>query len=184
MKRKIISAERVLQSIRWIRGQKVLIDSDLATLYGVTTGNLNKAVKRNVDRFPSDFTFQLEPEELANLKFQFGIPSWGGRRRSRPYVFTEQGIAMLSSVLNSERAVKVNIAIMRAFVKLRRMLDTNRELAQKFSELERRVGKHDEEIVEILEAIRQLMTPPEKPPREIGFHVREQPPRNRATKPA
>lgn len=184
MKRKIISAERVLQSIRWIRGQKVLLDSDLATLYGVTTGNLNKAVKRNVDRFPSDFMFQLEPEELANLKFQFGIPSWGGRRRSRPYVFTEQGIAMLSSVLNSERAVKVNIAIMRAFVKLRRMLDTNRELAQKFSELERRVGKHDEEIVEILEAIRQLMTPPEKPPREIGFHVREQPPRYRATKPA
>jgi hypothetical protein len=184
MKRKIISAERVLQSIRWIRGQKVLIDSDLATLYGVTTGNLNKAVKRNADRFPSDFAFQLEPEELANLKFQFGIPSWGGRRRSRPYVFTEQGIAMLSSVLNSKRAVKVNIAIMRAFVKLRRMLDTNRELAQKFSELERRVGKHDEEIVEILEAIRQLMTPPEKPPREIGFHVREQPPRYRATKPA
>ena len=184
MKRKIISAERVLQSIRWIRGQKVLLDSDLATLYGVTTGNLNKAVKRNVNRFPSDFMFQLEPEELANLKFQFGIPSWGGRRRSRPYVFTEQGIAMLSSVLNSERAVKVNIAIMRAFVKLRRMLDTNRELAQKFSELERRVGKHDEEIVEILEAIRQLMTPPEKPPREIGFHVREQPPRYRATKPA
>jgi hypothetical protein len=184
MKRKIISAERVLQSILWIRGQKVLIDSDLATLYGVTTGNLNKAVKRNVHRFPSDFTFQLGPEELANLKFQFGIPSWGGRRRSRPYVFTEQGIAMLSSVLNSKRAVKVNIAIMRAFVKLRRMLDTNRELAQKFSELERRVGKHDEEIVEILEAIRQLMTPPEKPPREIGFHVREQPPRYRAAKPA
>ena len=150
----------------------------------MTTGNLNKAVKRNVNRFPSDFMFQLEPEELANLKFQFGIPSWGGRRRSRPYVFTEQGIAMLSSVLNSERAVKVNIAIMRAFVKLRRMLDTNRELAQKFSELERRVGKHDEEIVEILEAIRQLMTPPEKPPREIGFHVRKQPPRYRATKPA
>ena len=91
---------------------------------------------------------------------------------------------MLSSVLNSERAVKVNIAIMRAFVKLRQMLDTNRELAQKFSELERRVGKHDEEIVEILEAIRQLMAPPEKPPREIGFHVREKPPRYRATKPA
>jgi hypothetical protein len=184
MSKGIIPIERVVQSIRWIRGQKVLIDSDLATLYGVTTGNLNKAVKRNVDRFPSDFMFQLEPEEVANLKFQFGISSWGGRRRSRPYVFTEQGIAMLSSVLNSERAVKVNIAIMRAFVKLRRMLDTNRELAQKFSELERRVGKHDEEIVGILEAIRQLMAPPEKPPREIGFHVREQPPRYRATKPA
>ena len=179
MKRKIISAERVLQSIRWIRGQKVLIDSDLATLYGVTTGNLNKAVKRNVDRFPSDFTFQLEPEELANLKFQFGIPSWGGRRRSRPYVFTEQGIAMLSSVLNSERAVKVNIAIMRAFVKLRETLETNRQLARKFAELERRVGKHDRKIDAILEAIRQLMAPPEKPRREIGFHVREKAPRYR-----
>jgi ORF6N domain-containing protein len=117
--------------------------------------------------------FQLKPEELANLKFQFGISSWGGRRRSPPYVFTEQGIAMLSSVLNSERAVKVNIAIMRAFVKLRQMRETNRELAQKFAELEKRVGKHDEEIAVILEAIRQLMAPPEKPSREIGFHVRE-----------
>jgi hypothetical protein len=184
MSEQIIPAEQIALRIRRFRGEKVLLDFDLAVLYGVTTGNLNKAVKRNVDRFPSDFMFQLEPEELANLKFQFGIPSWGGRRRSRPYVFTEQGIAMLSSVLNSERAVKVNIAIMRAFVKLRRMLDTNRELAQKFSELESRVGKHDEEIVEILEAIRQLMASPEKPPREIGFHVREQPPRYRATKPA
>jgi hypothetical protein len=173
MSKAIIPIERVVRSIRWIRGQKVLLDSDLAALYGVTTGNLNKAVKRNTDRFPSDFMFQLKPEELANLKFQFGISSWGGRRRSRPYVFTEQGIAMLSSVLNSERAIKVNIAIMRAFVKLRQMLHTNRELAQRFSELERRVGKHDEGIAAILEAIRQLMTPPEKPRRQIGFHVRE-----------
>src|SRR4029453_3535186 len=166
----------------WIRGRKVLLDPDLATLYGVTTGNLNKAVKRNADRFPSDFMFQLKPEELANLKFQFGISSWGCRRRSRPYVFTEQGIAMLSSVLNSERAVKVNIAIMRAFVRLRQALDTNRELARKLSELERRVGKHDEEIVGILEAIRKLMAPSEKPRREIGFHVRENAPRYRVTK--
>ena len=184
MSKEIIPAEQIALRIRHFRGEKVLLDSDLATLYGVSTGNLNKAVKRNVDRFPSDFMFQLKPEELASLKFQFGISSWGGRRRSRPYVFTEQGIAMLSSVLNSERAVKVNIAIMRAFVKLRQMLDTNRELAQKFSELDRRVGKHDEEIVEILEAIRQLMAPPEKPPREIGFHVREKPSRYRATKSA
>jgi hypothetical protein len=103
-------------------------------------------------------------------------------KRYRYYAFTEQGIAMLSSVLNSKRAVKVNIAIMRAFVKLRQMLDTNRELAQRFSELERRVGKQDEEIVGILEAIRQLMAPPEKPHREIGFHVREKPPRYRVTK--
>jgi DNA-binding PadR family transcriptional regulator len=107
------------------------------------------------------------------LKSQFVISSWGGLRRARPYAFTEQGVAMLSSVLNSERAVKVNIAMMRAFVKLRQMIDTNRELAQKFSELERRVGKHDDEIAAILEAIRRLMTPPEKPRREIGFHVGE-----------
>ena len=108
-----------------------MLDSDLAALYGVTTGNLNKAVKRNAERFPTDFMFQLDAEEVANLKFQFGISSWGGRRRL-PYAFTEQGVAMLSSVLNSERAVKVNIAIMRAFVKLRRDTRTrNRELATK-----------------------------------------------------
>ena len=172
MGKAIIPVERVAQSIRWIRGQKVLLDSDLAVLYGVTTGNLNKTVKRNAERFPTDFMFHLGAEEVANLKFQFGISSWGGRRRL-PYAFTEQGVAMLSSVLNSERAVKVNIAIMRAFVKLRETLDTNRELARKFAELERRVGKHDEEIAAILEAMRQLMTPPEKPRREIGFHVRE-----------
>src|SRR6266705_1956431 len=179
MSKEIIPIERVAQSIRWIRGQKVLLDSDLAALYDVTTGNLNKAVKRNADRFPSDFMFQLKPEELANLKFQFGISSWGGRRRSRPYVFTEQGIAMLSSVLNSERAIKVNIAIMRAFVKLRQMLDMNRELARKFSDLERRVDQNDEDIAAILEAIRQLMAPPERTRREIGFHVRERTPHYR-----
>jgi len=182
MSKEIIPIERIAQSIRWIRGQKVLLDSDLAALYGVTTGNLNKALKRNSDRFPPDFMFELKPEELTNLKFQFGISRWGGRRRSRPHVFTEQGIAMLSSVLNSERAIKVNIAIMRAFVKLRQILETNRELAKKFSELEQRVGKHDEEIDAILEAIRQLMAPPDRPRREIGFHVREKAPRYRARK--
>jgi ORF6N domain len=125
--------------------------------------------------------FQLDAEEVANLKFQFGISSWGGRRRL-PCAFTEQGVAMLSSVLNSERAVKVNIAIMRAFVQLRETLDTNRELARKFSELEQCVGKHDDEIAAILEAIRQLMAPPEKATREIGFHVREKVPRYRLRK--
>ena len=161
--------ERIARAILVIRGEKVMLDSDLAALYGVTTGNLNKAVKRNAERFPTDFMFQLDAEEVANLKFQFGISSWGGRRRL-PYAFTEQGVAML---LNSERVLKVNIAIMRAFVKLRGTLDTNRELARKFAELERRVGKHDEEITAILEVIRQLMAAPEKPRREIGFHVRE-----------
>ena len=179
MGKEFVPVERIARAILVIRGEKVMLDSDLAALYGVTTGNLNKAVKRNADRFPTDFMFQLDAEEVANLKFQFGISSWGGRRLL-PYAFTEQGVAMLSSVLNSERAVKVNIAIMRAFVKLRETLDTNRELATKFAELERRVGKHDEEIAAILEAIRQLMAPSEKPRREIGFHVRERAGRYRA----
>jgi hypothetical protein len=179
MSKEIIPVQRIAQSIRWIRGQKVLLDSDLAALYGVTTGNLNKAVKRNAQRFPSDFMFRLSTQEVQNLRFQFGISRWGGRR-ALPYVFTEQGIAMLSSVLNSDRAIRVNIAIMRVFVKLRQALETNRELAQNFSELEQRVGKHDEEIAAILEAIRRLMAPPKKPRREIGFHVREKAPRYRA----
>ena len=182
MSKEIIPIERVVQSIRWFRGQKVLLDSDLAALYGVTTGNLNKAVSRNRDRFPSDFMFQLSAEEAEDLIFQIGRSKGRGGRRHRPYAFTEQGIAMLSSILNSDRAIRVNIAIMRAFVKLRQMLETNRELARKFSELERRVGKHDQEIAAILEAIRQLMTPPEKPRREIGFHVREKAARYRIRK--
>jgi ORF6N domain len=149
----------------------------------VSAGAVVQAVKRNANRFPKDFLFQLTVEELTNLKSQIVISSWGGRRHL-PYAFTEQGVAMLSSVLNSERAVKVNIAIMRAFVKLRRALENNRELARKFSQLEQRVGKHDEEIRAIIDAIRQLMAPPEKPKREIGFHVREQSPATERTRPA
>ena len=193
MKRQIIPAARIAQSIHFLRGQKVILDFDLAQLYSVTTGNLNKAVKRNRDRFPADFMFQLTAEEAARLIFQFGIsnkdprlksqsviskPGRGGRRH-QPYAFTEQGVAMLSSVLKSERAVNVNIAIMRAFVKLREALETNRELARKFADLGKRVGKHDEEISAIIDAIRQLMAPPRKPAREIGFHVREGGPRYR-----
>jgi ORF6N domain len=192
MSEEIILVERIAQSIRWIRGQKVLLDSDLASLYGVATKVLNQAVKRNRERFPGDFMFQLNSEETRFLRSQFVtlgkgmqtnwsqiVTSSGKHRgkRYRPYAFSEQGIAMLSSVLNSDRAIRVNIAIMRAFVKLRQTLETNRELAQKFSELERRVGKHDNEIAAILEAIRQLMMPPEKSRREIGFHVREKVPR-------
>jgi hypothetical protein len=173
MKKEIIPVEGISRSIRYLRGDKVLLDSDLAQPYGVTTGNLNKAVNRNRDRFPSDFMFRLTTEETEHLIFQIGRSKGRGGRRHRPYAFTEQGVPMLSTVLNSARAVKVNIAIMRTFVRLRRMLETNRELAQKFSDFERRVGKHDEEISAIIEAIRQLMTPPEKPRREIGFHLRE-----------
>ena len=181
MSKEIVPVERIARLIFVFRKQKVMLDSDLASLYGVTTGNLNKAVKRNAQRFPSDFMFQLTAEEAEGLIFQFGRSKGRGGRRHRPYAFTEQGIAMLSSVLNSDRAITINIAIMRAFVRLRQMLETNRELAQKFSELERRVGKHDEEIAAILEAIRQLMAPPEKPRREI-FHVREKAPRYRVCK--
>jgi DNA-binding PadR family transcriptional regulator len=178
-KRELIPVGRIAESIHLVRGQKVMLDSDLAELYGVTTGNLNKAVARNRDRFPSDFCFRLRQEEAAGLIFQIGRSNSRGGRRHLPYTFTEQGVAMLSSVLNSSRAVKVNIAIMRAFVKLRETLDSHRELADKFAELQRRVGKHDEEIAAIINAIRQLIAPPAKPRREIGFHVRETRPRYR-----
>ena len=176
MKGEIIPIERIAQSIYFLREQKVMLDFDLAALYGVPTGHLNRAVKRNRSRFPADFMFRVRFEEARNLKCQFGISSWGGRR-GLPYAFTEQGVAMLSTVLQSERAVKVNIAIMRAFVRLREALETNRELAKKFSELEERVGAHDSEIAAIIDAIRQLMAPAKKATREIGFHVRETPPR-------
>ena len=176
MKKEIVPAAQIARSIHFLRGQRLLLDFDLAALYEVATGQLNRAVKRNRSRFPADFMFRLTANEWEILKCQIGISSWGGRR-GLPYAFTEQGVAMLSSVLNSERAVKVNIAIMRAFVKLRAVLETSRELAKKFSELEKRVGKHDGEIAAIIDAIRQLMAPPTKPAREIGFHVQETPPR-------
>jgi predicted DNA-binding transcriptional regulator YafY len=180
----IAPAERIVQFIYVLRGEKVLLDSALAELYGVETRTLNRAVNRNLNRFPRDFMFQLTPQELANLKSQVGISSSSfGGRRTRPYAFTEQGVAMLSSVLNSDRAVQVNIAIMRTFIKLRRALETDRELARKFAELEARVGGHDEKIAEIIEAIRQLLTPPaDGLKKEIGFHVHEKPPPYRVRK--
>ena len=161
---------------------RVMLSQDLSRLYGVPVKVLNQAVKRQAVRFPPGFVYQLKAEEFANLKSHFVTSSWGGLRRARPCAFTEQGVAMLSSALKSERAVKVNIAIMRTFVKLRRTLESNRELARKFSELEQRVGKHDEEIRAIIDAIRQLMVPPEKSKREIGFYVREQSVRYRTHK--
>jgi len=182
MSKAIIPIQQIAKSIYLLRGQRAILDFELARLYSVTTGNLNKAVNRNRARFPTDFMFQLTAEEADHLIFQFGRSKGRGGRRHRPYAFTEEGVAMLSSVLRSERAVRVNIAIMRAFVKLREILETNRDLARKFAELERRVGKHDKEISAIIEAIRQLMAPPEKPKREIGFHVREQGPRYRTHK--
>lgn len=147
-----------------------MLSHDLAELYGVETKALNRATKRNADRFPPDFMFQLDNAEWDNLKCQTGASSWGGSR-SRPYAFTEQGVAMLSSVLRSPRAVQVNIAIMRAFVRLRELLLSNTELARKLADLER---KYDAQFKVVFEAIRQLMAPPATPSKpEIGFHVKE-----------
>ena len=182
MKKAIIPIQQIAKSIYVLRGRRVILDFELARLYRVTTGNLNKAANRNRERFPADFMFQLGAEEADGLIFQVGRSKGRGGRRHLPYAFTEEGVAMLSGVLRSKRAVTVNIAIMRAFVKLREILETNRDLAQKFAELERRVGTHDKEISAIIDAIRQLMVPPEKSKREIGFHVREQVPRYRTHK--
>ncbi len=169
----IVPIEVIERKILLIRGLKVMLSTDLAQLYDVEPRVLVQAVKRNIERFPEDFMIQLSMEEFTNLKSQFVISSWGGMRRSTPYAFTEQGVAMLSSVLNSNRAVQVNIAIMRAFVKLREMLSMKKELAHKLSQLERKIEKHDDEIKVIFDAIRQLMTPPEPGNKKIGFRVRE-----------
>lgn len=170
----LVPAERIEKAILLIRDQKVMLDRDLATLYGVTTFNLNKTVKRNLDRFPDDFMFQLTRQEIAILIFQTGISSHQhGGTRKLPRAFTEQGVAMLSSVLRSPRAVQVNVAIMRAFVRLRETLSLHKELAHKLAELERKIEGHDENIRSLFEAIRQLMTPPESPPKRIGFQVKE-----------
>lgn len=167
----IIPIEVIEKKIYLIRGQKVMLDSDLAELYGVETSNLNKSVKRNSDRFPQDFMFQLMKEEADSLRFQIGISKTEGRggRRYRPYAFTEQGVAMLSSVLRSKRAIHMNIAIMRVFVKLKEILSTHKELAGKLSELENKIERHDGEIELIFDAIRQLMAPQEPSKKKIGF---------------
>jgi hypothetical protein len=154
--------------IHEVRGQRVMLDGDLAVLYGVSTGALNQAVRRNAVRFPADFAFVVAGKELRNLKSQIVISSsWGGRRK-RPMAFTEQGIAMLSSVLRSERAAQVNVAIMRAFVALRRMLPDYQELARRVGALEHGFGRHDGEIATLFDAIRRMLQPPE-PGGRIGF---------------
>ena len=162
-----VPKEIIEQKIFSLRGHKVMFDKDLAVLYGVGTRDLNKAVTRNLDHFPGDFMFQLTPLELKNLMFHFGTSSWGGVRK-RPRAFTEQGVAMLSSVLKSKRAVQVNIEIIRAFVRLRRWLLTHEKLAKKLSALEK---KYDSQFKAVFDAIRKLMTPPELPRRRIGFHA-------------
>lgn len=166
-----VTVEQIESSIYLIRGEKVMLDADLAQLYGVETKILNKAVKRNLDRFPEDFMFQLTAEESKNLRFQIGTSKkQRGGRRYLPYAFTEQGVAMLSGVLNSPRAVKVNIEIMRAFVRLRRLLATHTELSNKLLEMEK---KYDEQFRVVFDAIRALMAPPETKKKKIGFIVKE-----------
>jgi len=166
----LIPGERIEKAIYLIRGEKVMLDRDLALLYEVETKALNRAVKRNLQRFPPDFMFQLTVEEADRLRCQIGTSNEGrGGRRYLPYVFTEQGVAMLSSVLNSERGILVNIEIMRAFVKLRQMLASNAELSRRLDELE---SKYDKQFRVVFDAIRQLMATPVRGRKEIGFRSR------------
>lgn len=163
-------AKHITQSILILRGQRVLLDADLAALYGVATKALLQAVKRNLERFPEDFMLRLTAEEWTALRSQI-VTSNGGRggRQYAPYAFTEQGVAMLSSVLKSTRAIVVNIEIMRTFVRIRELFDSNKELAHKLAELERKVGSHDQAIAGVLNAIRDLMHAPAPKKRPIGF---------------
>jgi len=170
MKHVLMPIEAIEQKIYLIRGQKVMLDRDLATLYQVKPIVLRQHVMRNKERFPDDFMFKLTKAEAQTMVSQNVIPSKRSLGGYLPYVFTEQGVAMLSGILRSKKAIQVNIAIMRAFVKLRQILSTNKELAHKLKELEQKIEKHDTEIQGIFEAIRQLMTPPQKPRRKIGFH--------------
>jgi hypothetical protein len=174
--KKPLPAAQISQKIYFLRGTRVMLDADLAPLYGVTTKNLNKAVKRNLKRFPADFMFRLKADEAKILRFHFGTssPVVHGGRRYLPYVFTEQGIAMLSSVLRSDRAVQVNIAIMRAFLQLRSMLATHEDLRRKIDEMEKR---YDAKFHAVFATLRQMLEAPIPPKRQIGFHARNQPAR-------
>lgn len=163
----LVPQEVIESKILLIRGQKVMLDRDLAKLYCVSTGNLNKAVTRNLGRFPEDFMFQLNRKEFQSLMFQNGISSWGGTRKL-PRAFTEHGILMLSSVLKSKRAIQVNIQIMRTFVKLRKMLESHKELFKKIQDMEK---KYDSQFRVVFDAIRELMTPSKRSKGRIGFHV-------------
>lgn len=172
----LLPAAGLERKIFLIRGLRVMLDRDLAGLYGVTTGNLNKAVSRNLERFPADFMFQLGPDEYRALRFQIGILETGRHSKFLPRVFTEQGVAMLSSVLRSARAIEVNIAVMRAFVRLRQALLDHRGLAKRLAAVERRIleqetalGEHVEEVREVFKAIRRLMVDRRPPSRKIGF---------------
>ncbi len=181
----LLVPEKLAKLVHYLRREKVILDSDLAELYGVDTGALNRAVKRNIERFPDDFMFQLTDKEEAALRCQTGILKAepdplrsqsatlkrGQHRKYLPYAFTEQGVAMLSSVLRSPRAVEVNIAIMRTFVQLRRLMDSNALLAEKIEALEEKYADHDQQFQLVFEAIKQLIATPVPPAKELGFHT-------------
>ena len=170
-------------SIYLIRGQRVMLDSDLAAIYQVTTKRLNEQLRRNWQRFPKDFAFQLRAEEVTNLRSQFATSSLQGGRRYPPWVFTEHGAIMLASILNSDVAVQASVRVVRAFVCLREMVAANAELAAKLTQLERRLDSHDEAIVDLFAALRRLLEAPEpKTKREIAFHARERSARYRTKK--
>ena len=168
----LITSEKIQDMVHVVRGQRVMLDSDLARLYGVPTSRLNEQVARNRDRFPDDFAYQLTQQEFTSLISQNAISKTGrGGRRKLPWVFTEHGVAMLSSVLRSATAVRVNIEIMRAFVRLRRLMATPGELVEQLTRLADTVQLHDSQIKIIIQALNRLMEQPEKPKRQMGFHV-------------
>jgi hypothetical protein len=174
--------ERVESAIHLIRGQRVMLDSDLARIYGTSTMRLNQQLRRNVKRFPSDFAFQLTREEFTNLISQNVISSSHGGRRTSPWVFTEHGAVMLASVLNSEVAIDASIRVVRAFIHLREMILANSALSAKFVELESRLDSHDAQIAQLFQAIRRLIEPPPAKKRQIGFQVQERTGRYRVQK--
>ncbi len=166
----MVPEEIIISKIYFIRGQKVMLDKDLAELYGVETKKFNQAVKRNLDRFPVDFMFELNEEEFKNLRSQIVTSSWGGSRYA-PKVFTEQGVAMLSSVLNTKLAIEVNIRIIRIFTKLRESILTNKDILLKLEQVERKMMSHDEELELIFKYLKELLNPEQKPIVPIGFKV-------------
>lgn len=171
--KRLLTNEAVISKIYFVRGKKVMFDEDLAELYQVETKRLNEQVKRNSERFPSDFMFQLKPKEFENLKSQFATSSWGGRRKL-PMAFTEQGVAMLSSVLNSKIAIQVNIQIIRVFTKMREMLMNNKDILLQLKKVEKKLDGHDDQIMIIFEHLKRLLNPPSTPRRKIGFRRKDE----------
>ncbi|MBU1320057.1 MAG: ORF6N domain-containing protein [candidate division Zixibacteria bacterium] len=165
-----VQIAKIESMIYVVRGQRVMLDSDIAELYGVETKRLNEQVKRNLDRFPEDFMFQLAPQEVTALKSQIATSKQGrGGRRTRPYAFTEHGAIMLANVLNSDRAIETSVFVVRAFVRMREILASQKELVGKIEQIERKVGKHDDDIKALVAAIRQLIIPPGPKKKQIGF---------------